>query len=61
MAKRPLSEQLEIIEDCVWAIYEDKSGRELPDANGYYIGTYHLGMALSHLRGAVIDLKASGL
>lgn len=61
MAKRPLSEQLEIIEDCVRAIYEDKASRELPGARGYYLGTYHLDMALSHLKGAVMNLKASGL
>ena len=43
------------------AIYEDKASRELPGARGYYLGTYHLDMALSHLKGAVMDLKASGL
>lgn len=61
MAKRPISEQLEIIEDCVRAIYEDAVSRELPGTHGYYVGTYHLDGALVHLKGAVMDFKADGL
>lgn len=56
MAKRPVSEQLEIIESCIRAIW-----RELEDDERYDAATDHLSDALDDLTSARQELKEVGL
>ena len=56
MSKRPISEQLEIIEMCVRAIW-----RELEDDEGCYDATGYLCDALDDLTSARQELKEVGL
>ena len=56
MAKRPIPEQLEIIETCIKAIWRELEGNERYDA-----ATDHLSDALDDLSSARQELKEVGL
>lgn len=56
MSKRPIPEQLEIIETCVRAIWREIEGDERYDA-----ATDHLSDALDDLTSARQELKEAGL
>ena len=56
MSKRPIPEQIEIIETCIKAIW-----RELEDDERYDAATDHLSDALDDLTSARQELKEAGL
>lgn len=56
MSKRPIPEQLEVIESCIRAIW-----RELENDERYDAATDHLSDALDDLTSARQELKEAGL